>query len=189
MNNIFLIHGSYGKPYKNWLPWLQKELSKRKRNSIVPSFLLLTNKIMKVGVKSLKSYLKIGYITEETTFITHSLGGIFIIKFLIENKVKIKKLITVAGFNNLKFDDDYKLYESFYMNDEKLQEIVTCCKERICIYSNDDPYIAEHDASHFANHISAKKVVIKKAGHFNEKAGYKEFKEILKYIDEVDKIE
>lgn len=52
MNNIFLIHGSYGNPYKNWLPWLKKELSKRKRNSIVPVFLLLTNKIMKVGVKS-----------------------------------------------------------------------------------------------------------------------------------------
>ncbi len=27
MNNIFLIHGSYGNPYKNWLPWLKKELS------------------------------------------------------------------------------------------------------------------------------------------------------------------
>ena len=29
-NNYFIIHGSYGNPYKNWIPWLKKQLSKRK---------------------------------------------------------------------------------------------------------------------------------------------------------------
>jgi len=31
--------------------------------------------------------------------------------------------------------------------------------------------------------ISAEKVLIKQAGHFNEKSGYKEFKELLNYIN------
>lgn len=182
MNNIFLIHGSYGNPYKNWFPWLKQELGKRKRNCIVPSFPTPYKQDYESWSEILKSYLRVGYITEETTFITHSLGGIFIVKFLIENKVKIKKLITVAGFNHLKFEDDYKLYESFYTSEEKLQEIEKYCKERICIYANDDPYVPEPEALHFANLISAEKVIIKNAGHFNEKAGYKEFKEILNYL-------
>lgn len=38
MENYFIIHGSYGNPYKNWIPWLKSELSKRKRNCIVPNF-------------------------------------------------------------------------------------------------------------------------------------------------------
>lgn len=37
-NNFFIIHGSYGNPYKNWIPWLKKQLSKRRLNCIVPSF-------------------------------------------------------------------------------------------------------------------------------------------------------
>ena len=26
--NIFLVHGSFGKPFENWFPWLEEELSK-----------------------------------------------------------------------------------------------------------------------------------------------------------------
>lgn len=29
-NNYFIIHGSYGNPYKNWIHWLKTQLSKRK---------------------------------------------------------------------------------------------------------------------------------------------------------------
>ena len=36
--NYFIIHGSYGNPYKNWIPSLKSQLSKRKLNCIVPSF-------------------------------------------------------------------------------------------------------------------------------------------------------
>ena len=25
--NIFLVHGSFGKPFENWFPWLEEELS------------------------------------------------------------------------------------------------------------------------------------------------------------------
>lgn len=181
MKHYFLIHGSYGNPYKNWLPWLKKELGKRKLNCIVPSFPSPYKQDYTSWQEILKSYVSIGCITEDTTFITHSLGGIFIVKFLIENKIKVDKIIVVAGFNHLKFEDDMKLYESFYREDVSL--ITKYCKERICIYSDNDPYVPLDDAEKFAEEISAIKVLIPNAGHFNEKAGYKEFKEILKYIN------
>lgn len=182
MNNYFIIHGSYGNPYKNWIPWLKKQLSKRKLNCIVPSFPTPYKQDYESWSKILKAYLEIGYITEDTTFITHSLGGIFIIKFIIENKIKVKKIITVAGFNNLEFNDDMNLYNSFYIEDNQLAKIKDYCQEIISIYSDNDLYVPIEDALNFVNQVSSDKILIKNAGHFNEKSGYTEFKELLKYL-------
>ena len=180
--NYFIIHGSYGNPYKNWIPYLKFQLSKRRLNCIVPSFTTPYKQDYKSWSTILMAYVKIGYITEDTTFITHSLGGIFLVKFLLENKIKVKKIITVAGFNNIQFDNDNSLYDSFYMKDEDLIKICDLCDEIICIYSDNDPYIPIEKAENFANIIKGQNVVINNAGHFNEKYGYKEFKEILEYV-------
>ncbi len=180
-NNYFVIHGSYGNPYKNWIPWLKRQLSKRKLNCIAPSFPTPYKQNYESWSTILKSYLKIGYITENTSFITHSLGGTFIIKFLLENKIKVKKIITIAGFNNLKFNDDMNLYNSFYL-DKNLSDIKNYSIERISFYSDNDPYVPESDALKFSDSILAQKVFVKGAGHFNEKYGYLEFAELLKYI-------
>lgn len=182
MNNYFIIHGSYGNPYKNWIPWLKQELSKRKLNCIVPSFPTPYKQDYDSWSKILKSYWEIGYITENTTFITHSLGGIFIVKFLLEHKIKVKKIITVAGFNNLEFQDDMNLYKSFYLDEDKMVYIRSYCNNIISFYSDNDPYVQRDVAEIFADNILAEKVLINNAGHFNEKYGYTEFKELLKYI-------
>ena len=176
MNNYFIIHGSYGNPYKNWIPYLKSQLSKRKLNCIVPSFTTPYKQDYESWNTILMSYLKIGYITEDTTFITHSLGGIFLVKFLIDNKIKVKRII------HIQFDKDNSLYDSFYMKDECLIKICDLCDEIICVYSDNDPYIPMEKAESFADMIKGQKVVINNAGHFNEKYGYKEFKEILEYI-------
>lgn len=182
MESYFLIHGSYGNPYKNWLPWLKSQLSKRKLNCIVPNFPSPYKQDYESWGEVLKAYWKVGYITENTTFITHSLGGIFIVKFLIENHIKIKKMITVAGFNNIQFEEDNSLYDSFYMDNNQLQKLKDICGKIICIFSDNDPYVPIKEAEKFAENLNAEKVEIKNAGHFNEKSGYKEFKEILEYI-------
>ena len=56
----------------------------------------------------LKYYLDLGLTNENTTIIGHSIAPIFISKFLVENKVKVKKLIFVCGFNNyLGINEEY----------------------------------------------------------------------------------
>lgn len=181
--NYFIIHGSYGNPYKNWIPSLKSQLSKRKLNCIVPSFTTPYKQDYESWSTILMSYFKIGYITENTTLITHSLGGIFIAKFLIEHGIKIKKLITVAAFNNIQFDKDNDLYNSFYIKDKELKQICELCNEVICFYSNNDPYVPIEKAEMFADIVKGKKIIINNAGHFNEKSGYKEFREIMEYIN------
>lgn len=182
MENYFLIHGSYGNPYKNWFPWLKSQLAKRKLNCIVPNFPSPTKQDYESWSRILEAYLEIGCIAENTIFITHSLGGIFIVKFLIEHSIKIKKLVTVAGFNNIKFEEDNSLYDSFYMSDEELEGLKKASFDKVCMYSNDDPYVPQIEAEKFAKCIDAEKVLVNDAGHFNEKSGYQEFGEILKFI-------
>lgn len=74
------------------------------------------------------------------------------------------------------------LYLSFYMEEDKMYPFKDYCPKRISFYSDDDPYVPRKDAENFANQINSEKVMIDKAGHFNEKSGYTEFKELLKYI-------
>lgn len=128
------------------------------------------------------AYVKIGYITEETTFITHSLGGIFIAKFLIEHGIKIKKLITVAGFNNIQFDEDNSLYDSFYMLDKELKQTCELCNEVICFYSDNDPYVKYEVEKEFADIIATEQILMPNAGHINAEAGYDTFEEIVSYL-------
>lgn len=182
MEKYFIIHGSYGNPYKNFIPWLKKELSKRRKMCIVPHFPSFQFQSYKNWKKILSSYLDIGLIDSDTIFITHSLGSIFVVKFLLEKKIKIKKLITVAGFNQVVFDDDFTLYSSFYLDWELLSSFSSFCRDRICFYSDDDPYISRLELTKFCESISAIEVFIPHAGHFNEKSGYLEFRDIFSYL-------
>lgn len=181
-NNYFIIHGSYGNPYKNWIPWLRGELAKRKLDVIVPNFPILKYQNYDNWSKVLKAYLDIGCINENTIFITHSLGCIFLIKFILENKVNIKRIVAVAGFNNLYFDDDEELYRSFYIDNERLKNINKYCKDVICIYSDNDSFVSLDAISTFNLSFNCQRILINGAGHFNKESGFDEFKEILKYL-------
>ncbi len=44
------------------------------------------------------------------------------------------------------------------------------------------PYIKLDALESFAQSINAKKIVYEKAGHFNEKAGYTKFEDLLKLL-------
>ena len=70
-SNYFIIHGSYGNPYKNWIPWLKRELSKRKLEIIVPHFPNANYQNYDNWCKILNAYLEVGCINENTIFITH----------------------------------------------------------------------------------------------------------------------
>lgn len=72
--------------------------------------------------------------------------------------------------------------DCFYIQNEELDELKHYVLERICIDSDNDPYVSKKEAEKFAECIKAEKILISDAGHFNEKSGYKEFKQLLQYI-------
>ena len=180
MKNFFIIHGTMGHNKENWFGWLEDELNYR--GFEVYNF----NYPTPVG-HNFENWSKVldqakDKITDESVFICHSSATIFVIKYCITNNIKIGKLISVSGANNFKvgvleFDDINK-----FMFVDDVSEFKNLCKERICIYSKNDPYITLDALKDFAKSIDAKEIVYNNAGHFNESAGYTKFEDLLNII-------
>lgn len=181
--NYIIIHGSFSNPFSNWIPFLRRELEKRNLEVYTPDF------PSGVGFqnyenweKLLKSYVEAGIITENTTIFAHSIAPIFVCKFLVKNQIKIKKLICVCGFNNyLGIDEEYDaVNESMYF--DNLEDTKKYCKEIICFYSNNDPYVKYEKEKEFADVVADEQIVIENGGHLNSESGYEKFGELLKYV-------
>ena len=183
MKNHFIIHGSFGNPFVNWFPFLRKEIEDKGLEVYTPDF--------PVGVgyqnyenweKVLKSYLDAGLINENTTIFAHSIAPVFVCKFLINNKIKVKRLVFVCGFNNyLGINDEYdNVNKSMFLGN--LADIKKYCNDIICFYSDNDPYVKYEVEKDFADTIANKQIVIKNGGHLNSESGYTEFNELLEYV-------
>lgn len=182
-NNYLLLHGSFSSPFSNWLPWLRKELENRQLTVYTPD--------LPSGVgfqnyenwkKIMKCYAECGLINEDTIIFAHSIAPAFICKFLIENKIKVKKLVFVCGFNNyLGINEDYDaVNESMYLED--IERIHDYCDNIICFYSDNDPYVKYEVEKDFASKIADKEIIIPGGGHLNAESGYENFEELLKYL-------
>lgn len=181
--NYMLIHGSFGSPFVNWFPWLRKKLESKELEVYTPDF--------PTGVgyqnydnwaKVLKCYVESGIITENTIFYAHSIAPIFVCKFLVENKIKVKRLVFVCGFNNyLGINEEYdNVNKSMYF--DNLEDIKKYCDDIVCYYSNNDPYVKYEVEKEFADTIATKQILINNGGHLNTESGYSEFSDLLKYI-------
>lgn len=187
MKYIFINHGFMGSNIENWFPWVKNEIDDDNTQVIIPQYPIDKDRhFYEYWKKVLDIYKEFNYINSDSIIIGHSSGCAFTIKYLIENNIKVNKLIMVSGFNNYfsKDEDDFhkKVNQSFYMTDEYLIEIRNLSDEIICIYGDNDPYIPQDIFHDFALKLNAKEVVIKNGGHLNKRAGYEKFWELLKYI-------
>ncbi len=182
-NNYLIVHGSFGSPFSNWIPYLRKEIEKKELEVYTPDF--------PTGVgfqnyenwsKLLKTYVEANIVNENTVVFAHSIAPIFICKFLVENKIKVKRLVFVCGFNNyLGIDSDYDaVNESMYF--DNLSDVKNYCDDIVCFYSDNDPYVKYEAEKDFADTITTNQILIVGGGHLNSESGYTEFKELLEYL-------
>lgn len=181
-NNYFIIHGSFGSPFVNWVPYVRRKLEEDGEIVYTPDF--------PTGVgyqnynnwsKLLNVYLEAGLINENTIIYAHSIAPVFISHFLVEHKVKVNKLIFVCGFNNyLGINEEYdEVNKTMYFNN--LGDVKNYAKEIICFYSKNDPYVKYEKEKEFANTVATKEIVIDDGGHLNSESGYTEFDMLLEY--------
>ena len=181
MKNYFIIHGSFGNGSEHYLPWLKNKL-KSMGEVVCPDF------PVGVGKQSYESWAKVmdeykNKINKDTVFIGRSIGPVFVIKYLMNNNLHIKKLISISGFNNISVDGgDYdKVNKTMFV--KNLKDFKKHCDKIICVYSENDPYVKLKFLKDFANEIADEKINIKDGGHFNSESGYGEkFEELLKFL-------
>ncbi len=182
-DNYFIIHGSFGSPFSNWFNWLHDFITDDGKEVYVPQF--------PVGVgyqnyenwnKLLKYYLELSLINQNTTIIAHSIAPVFVCKFLIQNKVRVKRLIFVCGFNNyFGINEDYDTVNgSMYL--DNIEDAKNYAKDIICFYSNNDPYVKYEVEKDFANKVATEQILIKDGGHINSESGFNIFEDVVSYL-------
>lgn len=181
--NFFVIHGSFASPFSNWIPWLRAEIERSGNEVYTPDF------PSGVGFQTyenwdrlLRAYLDAGLLNTNTTIFAHSIAPVFVCKFLITHKIRVKRLIFVCGFNNyFGVNDEYDAVNgSMYV--DNLADVKKYCDEIICLYSNNDPYVKFEVEKDFADKIATGQEIIEGGKHLNSEAGYNKFEKILEYI-------
>lgn len=182
-NNYFIIHGSFSSPYSNWFSWLADFIVSEEKQVYVPDFPIgVGYQNFENWSKLLKVYLDSGLINENTTIIGHSIAPIFISKFLVENKVKVKKLIFVCGFNNyLGINEEYDaVNNSMYF--DNIENVKEYAQDIICFYSDNDPYVKYEVEKEFADKVATEQILLNGAGHINSESRFDTFEEIVNYL-------
>ena len=182
-NNYFLVHGSFGSPFSNWIPYLRKEIENKNLEVYTPDF------PTGVGYQNyenwsrlMRAYVDANIVNESTDIFAHSIAPIFISKFLVENKIKVKRLVFVCGFNHyFGINEEYDtVNESMYFDD--LVDVKNYCDDIVCFYSDNDPYVRYETEKEFADTITENQIMISGGGHLNSESGYTEFTDLLMFI-------
>lgn len=187
MKNIVLVHGSYGRPYENWFPWLESKLSEKGIRCTVPTFPSPEHQKFADWAKLLDYYEEMGYIDRDTILIGHSCGSIFLVRYLFERpKLKVSCLITVSGYNGFISGDTRMdvLNKDFY-TESSLKGLECNVGQIHSFYSKNDPFIPISHLEDFARKLGGREHVIENAGHFNSAAGFDAFPELLDLIDNI----
>lgn len=122
----------------------------------------------------------IPYFNKEVILVGHSLGGIFLAKYLSENNFtkKIKAVFLVASPFDVKDRDKSKSLADFILP-KSLNKFERQADKIFIYHSKDDPTVPFADFEKYKKAIpSAKTISFKNKGHFNQK----EFPEIVKDI-------
>ena len=128
------------------------------------------------------TYVDSNLVNENTVIFAHSIAPVFVCKFLIEKKFKVKRLVFVCGFNHyFGIDEAYDtVNKSMYL--DNLSDIKNYCDNIVCYYSDNDPYVKFEVEQEFADVISNRQYIIEEGGHINEESGYITFEEILQEV-------
>ncbi len=180
--NAFIFHGTEGHPEENWFPWLKKELEAKGCKVFVPQFPsppIVPAKIAEwFGV--LKEYEQ--YINEDTILIGHSLGGVFTLRLLEKLKHPVKAVFLIGTPIGIKPILNYDRDSSFSGFNFDWPAIKSNAKHFTVYHSDNDPYVSLGNGEHLAKELGVKLTFIPNAGHFNTKAGYTSFPDLLEKI-------
>jgi len=179
MANIFIFHGTEGYPEENWFPWLKAKLEDKGIKVFVPHFPsppIIPAKINE-WFEVLKKYEE--HISPNTILIGHSLGGVFALRVLEKLDHPIKAAFftgTPIGVRPILNYDRDKAFSGFDFN---WQKVKSQAEHFEVFQSDDDPYVSLSNGEELANKLGVELSFIPNAGHFNKKAGYTKFEQLL----------
>lgn len=180
MKNAIIIHGTEGYPEENWFPWLKKELEQLGYKVSVPQF--PSPPIVPAKISEWFGVLNNYEINEDTILIGHSLGGLFTLRILekLSHPIKAAFLVgTPIGIKPIKFYDRDAKFSGFNFDWDKIKKNA---EHFVVFHSDDDPYVDLANGEELAKKLGIILHFVPNSGHFNAKAGYIQFPDLLNEI-------
>ena len=179
---IFIIHGAYGNPKNNWIPWLKQKLETEGYFVEVPKFPTPENQNITAWRDVWADYES--KLNKDSVVIGHSIGATFSLDIVERAYTKIKGLVLISGFlqalDNKTFD---KINATFYQDSFDFKIIRNNCQNISILHGDNDPYVPISEAKNLGKLLKTNPIIIKNAGHFNVDAGYTKFPELLNIIN------
>jgi len=194
---FIILHGSFGKPTENWIPYLKEELEKLEQNVITPALPCedweqLTAAGLKYQPKkqNLNSWLMVfeksvlPLITKDEPLcvIGHSLAPVFILHIIERFNLSLDSALFVSPFfEDIKGDawQFYRVNHSFYKSDFDWSNLKKRIPVSYSIFSDNDPYVAQKYFQHFYKNLESSPIFIHNGGHLNSSSGYQKFPLLL----------
>lgn len=184
MKNAIIIHGTEGYPEENWFPWLKKELEQQDYKVSVPQF--PSPPVVPAKISEWFNVLKDCEIDQDTLLIGHSLGGVFTLRILEELDYPVKGAFfigTPVGIKPITYYDRDVAFSGFDFDWDKIRKNA----ERFVVFqSDDDPYVGLANGEKLAKELGITLHFVPNSGHFNAKAGYTEFPDLLQEIKKLE---
>lgn len=186
MKNAIIIHGTEGHPQENWFPWLKHELEQRGYEVSVPQF-----PSPPVVAAKLDEWFDVlddykDKINEDTLLIGHSLGGVFTLRILEKLEHPVKGAIMVGAPIGERPILNYDRDVAFSGFDFDWETIKQNASRFVVFQSDDDPYVGIENGKKLAENLGVELNFVPNAGHFNAKAGYTTFPELLAEISKYE---
>jgi uncharacterized protein len=181
--NVIIVHGAYGHPQENWFGWLHRALHKQHIPCLVPSLptpqgQTLENWLYEFDLQTAS------HINSQTILIGHSLGAVFILRWLERCQQRLAGAIFAGAFLSPVGIERFDLInQSFLIDDYDFDKIRSHADKRICYHGKNDPYVNEYEFKLLARYLQAKRILISNGGHLNAMAGYQTFPHILHLLN------
>lgn len=178
MKKALLLHGAYGTPDENWLPWLKLQLETLGFSVIVPAFPTPEGQNLAAWMDIVEPHLQ--DLEPESILVGHSIGATFLLSVLERLKGPVNAAVLVAGFisnlDNATFD---RINSSFYNKEFDWHKITSAAHKIIALHGDNDPYVSQKHAAELAGKLGVETHYIPAGGHLNEAAGFTHFAELL----------
>jgi len=176
-----MIHGAYGSPRENWIPWLKIKLERLDCEILVPRFPTPEGQELGKWLEILNK--AVSEWDKDIIFVGHSLGPALILKKIEELKKPIRAAFLVSGFiGKLGLKEFDPINASFFEKGFNWEKIKQNCQKFFVYNSDNDPYAPLSKGKELAENLEVKLNIIHNAGHINASAGYTQFPKLLEDI-------